>query len=100
MTYTHSLPSLPSFEGKGLFGYTFGPLQQKDIEIYYIDVEGGHDTFMVSKRITRTYYVLCGNGYFTIGGRRYDTGPGMLVEIPPNVEYCYSGKMKLIGISK
>jgi SAM-dependent methyltransferase len=100
MTYTHSLPNLPSFEGKGLFGYTFGPLQQKDIEIYYIDVDGGHDTFMVSKRITRTYYVLCGNGYFTIGGRRYDTGPGMLVEIPPNVEYCYSGKMKLIGISK
>jgi SAM-dependent methyltransferase len=100
MTYTHSLPNLPSFEGKGLFGYTFGPLQQKDIEIYYIDVDGGHDTFMVSKRITRTYYVLCGNGYFTIGGRRYDTGPGMLVEIPPNVEYCYSGKMRLIGISK
>jgi chemotaxis methyl-accepting protein methylase len=100
MTYTHSLPNLPSFEGKGLFGYTFGPLQQKDIEIYYIDVDGGHDTFMVSKRITRTYYVLSGNGYFTIGGRRYDTDTGMLVEVPPNVEYSYSGKMKLIGISK
>jgi mannose-6-phosphate isomerase-like protein (cupin superfamily)/SAM-dependent methyltransferase len=100
MTYTYSIPKLPSFEGKGLFGYTFGPLQQKDLEIYYIDVDGGHDTFMVSKKITRTYYVLCGNGYFTIGGRQYDVSPDMLVEVPPEVEYSYSGKMKLICISK
>jgi hypothetical protein len=39
MRYTHSLPTLPSFDGKGLFGYTFGPLQ-----FYYIEVEKGHDT--------------------------------------------------------
>jgi len=44
MRYTHSLPTSPSFDGKGLFGYTFGPLQQKDLEIYYIEVEKGHDT--------------------------------------------------------
>ena len=44
MRYTYSLPTLPSFDGKGLFGYTFGPLQQKDLEIYYIEVEKGHDT--------------------------------------------------------
>ncbi len=58
MRYIHSPPALPSFDGKGLFGYTFGPLQQKDLEIYYIEVKEGHDTFMVSKRITRVYYVL------------------------------------------
>jgi mannose-6-phosphate isomerase-like protein (cupin superfamily)/SAM-dependent methyltransferase len=84
----------------GLFGYTFGPLNQKDLEIYYIEVEKGHDTFMISKRITRTYYVLCGSGYFTIADRKYDVSPGMLVEVPPKVEYSYSGKMKLIAISK
>ena len=38
----------------------------------------GHDTFMVSKRITRVYYVLSGSGYFTIGDRRYDVSDGML----------------------
>jgi hypothetical protein len=58
-----------SFDGKGLFGYTFGPLKQKDIEIYYIEV------------ITRVYYVLCGSGYFTINDRRYDVSRGMLVEL-------------------
>jgi chemotaxis methyl-accepting protein methylase len=100
MPYTHSLPNLPSFEGKGLFGYTFGPLQQKDLEVYYIDVDSGHDTFMISKKITRTYYVLCGSGHFTICDVRYDARPGMLIEVPPHVEYSYSGKMKLIGISK
>jgi SAM-dependent methyltransferase/mannose-6-phosphate isomerase-like protein (cupin superfamily) len=100
MRYVHSRPTLPSFDGKGLFGYTFGPLQQKDLEIYYIEVEEGHDTFMVSKRITRLYYVLSGSGYFTISDRRYDVSSGMLVEIPPKLEYSYSGKMILIGVSK
>lgn len=100
MRYTHSLPAIPSFDDKGLFGYTFGPLQQKDLEIYYIEAEKGHDTFMVSKRITRTYYVLSGSGFFTIGGLRYDVGSGMLVEVPPMIEYSYSGKMKLIGICR
>jgi chemotaxis methyl-accepting protein methylase/mannose-6-phosphate isomerase-like protein (cupin superfamily) len=100
MQYIYSVPTSSSFDGMGLFGYTFGPLKQKDLEIYYIEVEKGHDTFMISKRITRTYYVLCGSGYFTIADRKYDVSPGMLVEVPPKVEYSYSGKMKLIGISK
>jgi chemotaxis methyl-accepting protein methylase/mannose-6-phosphate isomerase-like protein (cupin superfamily) len=100
MPYTYSLPPLPSFDGEGFFGYTFGPLRQKDLEIYYIEVEKGHDTFMVSKRITRVYYVISGSGFFTIGDRRYDVSSGMLVEVPPKVEFSYSGKMKLMGISK
>jgi chemotaxis methyl-accepting protein methylase/mannose-6-phosphate isomerase-like protein (cupin superfamily) len=100
MRYTHSLPTSTSFNGEGLFGYTFGPLQQKDLEIYYIEVQKGHDTFMISKRITRAYYVLCGSGYFTIGDRRYDVRPGMLVEVPPKVEYSYSGKMTMVAVCK
>jgi mannose-6-phosphate isomerase-like protein (cupin superfamily)/SAM-dependent methyltransferase len=100
MDYIYPLPTSTSFDGKGLFGYTFGPLKQRDLEIYYIEVEKGHDTFMVSKKITRTYYVLSGSGYFTIADRRYDVSPGMLVEVPPKVEYCYSGKMKLIALSR
>jgi mannose-6-phosphate isomerase-like protein (cupin superfamily)/SAM-dependent methyltransferase len=100
MPYTYSLPALTSFDGKGLSGYTFGPLNEKDLEIYYIEVEKGHDTFMVSKKVTRIYYVLSGSGYFTIDDRKYDVSSGMLVEVPPKVEFCYSGKMKLIAVSK
>ena len=32
MRYIYSLPTSISFDGKGLFGYTFGPLNQKDVE--------------------------------------------------------------------
>jgi chemotaxis methyl-accepting protein methylase len=55
---------------------------------------------MISKKITRTYYILSGSGYFTIADHRYDVSAGMLVEVPPKVEYCYSGKMRLIVFSK
>jgi chemotaxis methyl-accepting protein methylase/mannose-6-phosphate isomerase-like protein (cupin superfamily) len=100
MPYIYSVPLLTAFDGKGLFGYNFGPLKQKDVDVSYIHVERGHDTFMVSKKITRTYYVLSGIGYFTIADRKYDVSPGILVEVPPKVEYSYSGKMKLIAFSK
>src|SRR5215467_3580765 len=99
MPYIYSLPSLTAFDGRGLFGYSFGPLKQNDVDISYIEVDKGHDTFMISKRITRTYYVLSGSGYFTIADQRYDVLPGMLVEIPPQVEYSYSGKIKLLAVS-
>jgi SAM-dependent methyltransferase/quercetin dioxygenase-like cupin family protein len=100
MRYTYSVPTSASFTGRGLLGYTFGPLNQRDLEIYYVEVEKGHDTFMISSKITRIYYILSGNGYFTIGGNRYDVSPGMLIEVPPKVEYSYSGRMTLIAISK
>ncbi len=97
--YTYSLPMLASFTGKGLLGYSFGPLNQKDFDVYYIEVEKGHDTFMISKKITRIYYILVGDGYFTISNKKYNVGPGMLVVVPTNVEYCYSGKMTLIAFA-
>jgi SAM-dependent methyltransferase len=100
MPYIYSLPTSASFTGKGLLGYTFGPLNHKDLEVYYVEVEKGHDVFMISKKITRIYYILSGSGYFTIGNHKYDVGPGRLVEIPPKVEYCYSGKMTLLAFSK
>jgi mannose-6-phosphate isomerase-like protein (cupin superfamily)/SAM-dependent methyltransferase len=95
MRYTHSFPSIRSFDGKGLFGYTFGPLQQ-DVDVYYVEVNGGHDTFMVSRKIARIYYVLEGDGFFTIENHKYNVSSGMLVEVPPKVEYSYSGRMKLV----
>jgi chemotaxis methyl-accepting protein methylase/mannose-6-phosphate isomerase-like protein (cupin superfamily) len=100
MEYVYTLPTLASFDGKGLSGYNFGPLEQKDLEIYYIDVRKGHDTFMVSKKINRTYYVLDGSGYFTIANHKYNVRTGMLVEVPRKVEYSYSGQMKLIAFSR
>jgi chemotaxis methyl-accepting protein methylase len=100
MPYTYTLPQSTAFTGTGLEGYSFGPLRQKDLDVYYIESEKGHDTFMVSKKISRTYYVISGSGYFTIDNHKYEVRPGMLVDVPPKVEYSYSGKMTLIGFAR
>ncbi|HEU5453075.1 MAG TPA: CheR family methyltransferase, partial [Terriglobales bacterium] len=98
MPYLHQRPEKPTIHSKGYLGYAFGPLGL-DLEVHHIDVEKGHDTFQVSKKITRIYYVISGSGYFTIDGRRYDVVPGMVVEVPPRVEYSYSGRMQLVAFS-
>jgi len=92
------LPSRPSFEGKGLKGFAFAPLQQPQLDIHFVDVSRGHDNYMISQCITRIYYVLEGKGYFTIANKRYDARPQMLIEVPPDVEYSYSGRMQLLLI--
>jgi mannose-6-phosphate isomerase-like protein (cupin superfamily) len=97
MQYTHSPPAAATFKGRRVLGYHFGPLAQKDLDVYYVEVDGGHDTFLVSKRITRTYYILSGAGWFTIDGRQYDVAPGMVVEVPPKVEFSYSGRMRFVA---
>ena len=99
MQYVYSLPTSPSFTNKGLVGYDCAPLNQKDLEIFYVESEKGHDTFIIRKKGVRIYYIISGTGHFTIADRRYDVSAGMLVEIPPKVEYTYSGKMKLIVFS-
>jgi SAM-dependent methyltransferase len=99
LRYVYTRPTAVSFTAKGLLGYSFGPLHQ-DVDIYFIEVEKGHDSFMVSKKITRTYYILSGSGHFTINSQRYDVSPGMLVEVPPKVEYSYSGKMTLFAFAR
>lgn len=99
MQYIHSLPDAPSFAGKGMTGYALGPLDH-DLEVHYIDVTKGHDTFQISKKVTRIYYVLSGSGYFTIADHRYDVVPGVLVDVPPRVEYSYSGNMQLVAFSE
>ncbi len=89
------IPERPSFSQKGLDGFKF-PLSCKDIEIYFVDVKEGHDNYIISKKITHIYYVLEGSGFFEIEGIRHDARQGTLIEVPPNVEYTYSGRMKLL----
>jgi SAM-dependent methyltransferase len=99
MPYTYSIPTSRAFTDKGLSGYIFGPLNQKDLEIYYIESRTGHDTFIISRKIARTYYVLSGTGHFIIDDVRYPVEPGVLVEIPAKVEFSYTGKMTLLCVS-
>lgn len=100
MPYLYTLPDSVSFRGKGLFGYSFGPMKQKDLEVLYVESETGHDTFMICRGVTRTYYVLAGSGSFTIEGHKHDVCPGVLVEVPSGVEYSYSGRMTMLAFCR
>jgi mannose-6-phosphate isomerase-like protein (cupin superfamily) len=99
MAYVLTAQSTPAFKLRGLTGYQFQPIRNSQLDIHLLDVHGGHDTFVVSKTLTRVYYVTTGFGYFVIDGRKYDVWPGVLVEVPPGIEYSYSGTMRLLLIS-
>jgi mannose-6-phosphate isomerase-like protein (cupin superfamily) len=99
MPYVLTASSSPSFTLKGLVGYEFKPLKNEDIAVHIVDVHKGHDTFMISKALTRIYYIIEGTGVFTIDNKKYDVAPGLLVEVPPGVEYSYSGAMKIFLVS-
>jgi mannose-6-phosphate isomerase-like protein (cupin superfamily) len=82
-----------------MVGYEFQPLKDQDIAVHLLDVHKGHDTFQISKALTRIYYIIEGTGVFTINNQNYDVMPGLLVEVPPGVEYSYSGSMKILFVS-
>ena len=97
MAYVFTRPEHPVFIQKGLKGFPF-PLKNKEADLIFADVEKGLEWFIISKKITHIYYVIDGQGFFTIEGQRYDVKPGMVVEIPPGIEYSYSGTMKVLLI--
>lgn len=99
MSYVLAASSSPSFVLKGLAGYEFRPLQDKDFAVHLLDVTKGHDTFMISRALTRIYYVIEGAGTFTIDGQTYHVVPGLIVEVPPGIEYSYSGSMRILLVS-
>jgi mannose-6-phosphate isomerase-like protein (cupin superfamily) len=99
MPYVLAASSSPSFALKGLAGYEFQPLKDQNIAVHFLDVHKGHDTFIISKALTRIFYIIEGTGVFTIDNQKYDVAPGLLVEVPPGVEYSYSGSMKILLVS-
>lgn len=99
MPYVLAACSSPSFALKGMAGYEFRPLKDQEIAVHILDVHKGHDTFQISKALTRIYYIIEGKGVFTIDNQKYDVVSGLLVEVPPGVEYSYSGSMKIFLVS-
>jgi mannose-6-phosphate isomerase-like protein (cupin superfamily) len=99
MPYVIAASSSPSFTLKGMVGYEFQPLKDPDFAVHLLDVHKGHDTFMISKALTRIYYIIEGTGVFTIHNQNYDVVSGLVVEVPPGVEYSYSGSMSILLVS-
>jgi mannose-6-phosphate isomerase-like protein (cupin superfamily) len=99
VSYVLAVSSAPSFTLTGMAGYEFRPLKDEDFAVHLLMVHRGHDTFMISKALTRIYYIIEGTGAFTIDNQKYDVAPGLIVEVPAGVEYSYSGSMKILLVS-
>jgi hypothetical protein len=99
MSYVFAASSSPSFSLEGLAGYEYQPLKDQDFAVHLLDVYKGHDTFMISKALTRIYYVIEGSGLFTIDNQNYEVAAGLVIEVPPGLEYSYSGSMKMLLVS-
>jgi mannose-6-phosphate isomerase-like protein (cupin superfamily) len=97
MAFIKKIPEKPTFSQKGLKGYRYD-IENKEVEVYLVNVTEGHDKYLISKKITHCYYVLQGKGFFDIEEKKHFVKAGMLIEVPPNIEYVYSGKMKLLLI--
>lgn len=97
MDYIKKIPEDPTIKQKGLNGYTLN-LSSKDISISVEDVFEGHDRYCINRRSSHIYYVLEGSGEFKINGFRYSVDKDDVVEIMPNTEFVFAGKMKLLLI--
>ncbi len=89
----------PSFEREGFSGHTLVPSEAGlGFSALLIDAHGRHPR----KRMvdtTRTYFVIEGNGSFTLGDEVSRVQKGDLFVIPPGCEYEYEGHMELFEVN-
>lgn len=99
MSHVLQLPEELSFEKVGIQGRNFDSLHlTKDMQVSRIDTETGHETAIIEKESTFTYYILNGTGYFVIDGAQEDCQAGNLVVIPAGKKFIYKGNMQLLLI--
>lgn len=95
--FIYQKPEKPSFSRNGFAGYNFA-VENKNLEIYFIDSRTGHGRKAISGSITHLYYILEGSGEFEIENKIYPVSQGEVVEVPPKHAFNYTGEMKALLI--
>jgi len=95
--FVYRLPDKPSFSQEGLAGYNYS-LGLDDISISVEDCFKGHDRYHTNTYSKKIYYVIDGEGKFVIDGNIYNVKKEDVVCIPPNTEFVFAGKMRLLLI--
>jgi gentisate 1,2-dioxygenase len=98
MSYIKRFPEDISFSQDGLNGYKCS-LETKNIGLVIEDCYKGHEKYCINKVTTHIYYVLEGEGLFSIDGKKYNVKKEDVIEIPPNTEFVFAGKMKLLLVN-
>lgn len=84
------------FAREGFSGDVFVPKEAKmGFIALQVEVDGEHPRKEILKGNTRSYYVVSGEGTFTLNDATKEVGTGDLIVIPPENQYAYSGKMTL-----
>lgn len=85
------------FERNGFRGAVFVPKEAAmGFTALQIEVDGEHPLKEILKGSTRSYYVIDGEGTFTLNDNEPRTvSPGDLIVIPPDNQYKYQGVMRL-----
>lgn len=95
--YIYKLSDKPSFEQNGLKGYNYS-LGLEAISVSVEDCFKGHDKYHTNSYSKKIYYVIDGNGKFSINGEIFEVHKEDLIVIPPNTEFVFVGKMRLLLI--
>ena len=95
--YVYKLPDEASFEQQGLKGYNYS-LGLEEISISVEDCFKGHDKYHTNGYSKKIYYVVDGSGKFSINGEIIEFTKEDLIVIPPNTEFVFAGKMRLLLI--
>jgi mannose-6-phosphate isomerase-like protein (cupin superfamily) len=93
--FAYEPPKKPSFSRKGFDGFHF-PVKDRNLEVFLVDSKKGHDGFVINKKSTHIYFVIDGEGTFEVDRKSFPVKKDMLIEVPPGIEFCYSGKMRLL----
>ncbi len=100
MEHVFKLPKEYSFEKVGIKGKTFETQSLSDkVEFNIIETETGHETKIIEKECTFSYFILDGEGSFEIDDKIEKCEKGDLVLIPNNTPFIYKGKMKLLLVT-
>ena len=94
-TYVYKLPNEASFKQEGLSGYNYS-FNSNNISFTIEDCFKGHDKYHTNKYSSKFYYVVDGEGKFSINGKIYNVKKEDLIAIPPNTEFVFAGKMRLL----
>jgi mannose-6-phosphate isomerase-like protein (cupin superfamily) len=69
---------------------------QLGFDVMRIVVAGGHPVKQIEEGNTRNYFVIAGQGNFTINGEVHEVEAQSFMTLPAGTVYSYSGEMQLL----
>ncbi len=91
-----ALADTQGFDREGFSGQVYETDQNGKLKSGLITVHGEHPTKRMTGDTTRRYFVIEGEGFFTLNGETFPVEPNQWVVIPPSAEYSYRGEMTLL----